>query len=79
MSTYDALPDSAFPSCIECGKPVRSTSRALYEIVGFERNRSQGGTNHVVARRRTGRIVGPCCAERVQASGVVPYEQGTLV
>ena len=43
------------------------------EIVGFERERSQGGTNHVVARRRTGRVVGPCCARRVQA-GVVEQE-----
>jgi hypothetical protein len=61
------LPESAYPHCWECGAPVRTTARALYEIVGYERGREQGGTNHVIARRRTGRVVGPCCAERVQA------------
>lgn len=77
MSALDDLPDSAFPACVECGKPVRSMARALHEIVGYERARSQGGTNHVVARRRTGRIVGPCCAERVQMG--VEHAQGTLI
>lgn len=76
MSALDDLPVSAFPRCVECGSPVRSTTRVLHEIVGYERDRSQGGTNHVIARRRTGRIVGPCCAERVQA-GVA--DQTTLV
>jgi hypothetical protein len=60
------LPDTAYPPCAVCGAPVRTSARALFEIVGYERGRAQGGTNHVIARSRTGRIVGSCCAERVQ-------------
>jgi hypothetical protein len=59
------LPESALPRCCECERPLERV--ALYEIVGFERDRAQGGTNHVVARRRTGRVVGSCCVLRVQA------------
>jgi hypothetical protein len=65
------LRESALPRCAICECPTQYV--ALFEIVGFERERSQGGTNHVVARRRTGRIVGSCCARRVQA-GVVEQE-----
>jgi hypothetical protein len=71
------LPVNAFPRCDECGGPVHPSPRTLYEIKGYERDRSQGGTNHVIARRRTGRMIGPCCAERVQAG--VDAGQGTLV
>lgn len=54
------------PICLVCGTPVRDSSRLLYEVTGYERVRSQGGANHIVARQRTGRVVGACCAERVQ-------------
>jgi hypothetical protein len=69
------IPASALPHCASCGRPVERVE--LHEIVGFERDRSAGGTNHVVARHRTGRVVGSCCALRVQAG--VPVEQGTLL
>jgi len=62
------LPESALPRCAACGQPIDRV--VLFEITGYERDREQGGTNHVVARRRTGRVVGECCARRVQA-GVV--------
>jgi hypothetical protein len=70
------LPTSALPHCKVCGKPVATFSQALHEVVGYERDRAQGGTNHIIARHRTGRIVGSCCAGRVQR-GVV--EQETLL
>jgi hypothetical protein len=73
-----ALPDSAYPHCLVCGTTIVSTSRALYEITGYEREREQGGTNHVIARERTGRMVGPCCAERVRL-GVDAGQQSFLV
>ncbi len=60
------LPDTAYPRCAICGEPIKSGS-LLYEITGYERDRSQGGTNHVIARRRTGRVVGTCHAYAVQA------------
>lgn len=58
--------------CVEgCGRPIAPhDSRQLFEIVGYERERRQGGTNHVVARRRTGRVVCSFCAERVQRGEV---------
>lgn len=77
MTNADALPESAYPRCVECGAPVSTSAGALHEIAGYERDREQGGTNHVIARRRTGRIVGRCCALRVQSG--IPIEQGRLV
>lgn len=63
------LPDSALPRCLVCGEIVRRPDgeRVLHEIRGFTRPRYAGGANHIIARATTGRIVGDCCAERVQA------------
>ena len=63
------LPDSALPRCLVCGEIVRNpdSPRVLHEIRGFTRPRSQGGANHIIARHETGRVVGDCCAGRVQA------------
>lgn len=65
------LPESALPRCLVCGSvfdPIGpASSRVLREVVGYTRPRDQGGANHIIARRETGRLVGPCCAERVQA------------
>lgn len=71
------LPGNAYPHCLVCGEPVQTTSRALHEITGYEREREQGGTNHVIARKRTGRIVGVCCAQRVQR-GVSTMQEALL-
>jgi hypothetical protein len=44
----------------ECAHPGHEGPRAVpaellaFEITGFERERTQGGTNHVELRRRTG-------------------------
>jgi len=73
MTTFE-IPTSAYPRCLRCGEPARRA--ALHEITGFERERSAGGTNHVIARKRTGRIVCPDCADKVQR-GTDP-EQGGL-
>jgi len=51
------LPESALPRCIVGNHPAKPSHRMLYEITGFERDRSAGGTNHVIARQRTGRVV----------------------
>lgn len=63
-----ALPESALQRCLVCGEPIDPFgARVLREVVGFTRSRHAGGANHIVARRETGRLVGSCCAERVQA------------
>lgn len=71
------VPESAFPRCLVCDTPVHHLNGALFEIAGFEKERGQGGTNHVIARKRTGKLVGPCCARRVQDG--VSWEQETLL
>jgi len=60
------LPESAQLHCMICGEAQPSIRYALYEIRGFEQDRKAGGTNHVIARERTGRIVGACCAFKVR-------------
>lgn len=75
--TFDEVPVTAFPRCLVCGEPTRPSARNLHEIAGFERDRDAGGTNHVIARRRTGRIVCSTCAPRVQSG--VPVAQETLL
>jgi len=46
----------------------------LYEVVGFTRPCSQGGANHIIARRETGRVVCARCAPRVEAGIDVSQE-----
>lgn len=75
MSAFE-IPESAFPRCLACGEAVRPSPLVLFEISGFERDRSAGGTNHVIARKRTGRVVGSCCSELVQYGMVA---QGSLL
>jgi hypothetical protein len=71
------LPESALPRCLVCGEPVPTMrGRVLYEVHGYERPRAGGGANHIIARRLTGRVVGECCADRVQSGRV---NQETLV
>jgi hypothetical protein len=68
------LPESAKPRCVACGEPIEHVE--LFEVTGFERERRQGGANQIIARRRTGRVVGSCCARKVQAGTA---EQGVLL
>jgi hypothetical protein len=71
------VPDSAYPRCLHCNEPVKESSRMLlHEITGFEHDRSQGGTSHVIARARTERIACPECAEKIRKGE--PPEQGGL-
>ena len=65
-----SLPESAYPRCLICGQPVMPSTRMLWEITGYERDRAAGGTNHVIGRQRTGRVVGDCHAEQVRSGSV---------
>jgi hypothetical protein len=74
-----ALPDSAYPVCVGCGGPIyEPDSRlVLHEVSGWTRLREQGGANHVIARRETGRLACADCALTLQRTG--SFEQGRLV
>lgn len=50
--------------CCECGEPIPSQRGAAFEIKGFEEHRAQGGTNHVLWRERTGRVMCSACVMR---------------
>jgi len=47
--------------CHECGDPITSVNHAWYEVIGWEHPRSQGGTNSVSLRKRTGVVVCESC------------------
>ena len=48
-------------TCCECGAEMVTTRGAAFEIKGWERERKQGGTNHVLWREQTGRVMCPAC------------------
>lgn len=50
--------------------------RERFEVVGFEADRHQGGTNHVELRRRTGRV---WCATCVDIAKHGLTEQGAML
>jgi hypothetical protein len=54
--------------CSFCGAPASDRWR---EVVGWERLRDQGGQNHVVGRRETGRRACEVCIVDLRA-GVAP-------
>jgi len=58
------IPLSAYSNCDVCGNPVLRIG--LYAIKGYEEPREQGGANQIIARERTGPIVGTCCSEDVK-------------
>ena len=55
------------PCCIDCDEPVNPHDpNTLHEVVGFHRDRSAGGQNHVRFRAETGRLLCVSCANRRQ-------------
>lgn len=61
---YD-VPDSAYPHCLDCDRPVDPADMlALREVTGFKKHRNQGGQNHVLYPRETGRVLCGGCAIR---------------
>lgn len=78
MSTSLELPASALPVCLKCGSQVDPrNSLVLREVVGFSRERDQGGQNHVRHRHETGRYLCPTCDMRWRDSG--DPNQGSLL
>jgi len=70
--------DSPVAPCAECGRPTSVLARSTaYEVVGFERSRGQGGTNHVLFRKRTGRVMCAGCVALKASTGNA--QQGALL
>jgi len=51
-------------SCSLCGAPIGAREQVYHEVLGFERDRKQGGTNALRCRRRTGKIAHRFCVDR---------------
>lgn len=55
--------------CASCYAPIDPNKPAgrlmAREVIGYALPRLQGGTNHVLDRRETGRILCPNCTRRV--------------
>lgn len=64
--------------CTSCGKRVDPLSRLIaYEVRGFEKARTGGGTNHLMFRERTGRVMCGGCVLTKRHTGNAG--QGTLL
>jgi hypothetical protein len=49
--------------------------KVAWEVIGGEREREAGGTNHLLFRKRTGRAWCPTCVTRLQHSGNALQQQ----
>jgi len=57
-------------NCTRCGVeiPLDTASERLgFQIIGWEQEREAGGTNHVLERRRTGKVICPSCLTNMKA------------
>jgi len=63
-------------SCARCKNEISTLQGVAYEIKGWEQPREQGGTNHVLWRNRTGRVMCPMCV--VEGRLGIDREQLTL-
>lgn len=48
-------------NCAICEKRIEPGQRVVVEVVGFEKRRSQGGTNALMLRQQTGREAHEVC------------------
>lgn len=53
-------------TCDRCGSEIVTLKGVSYEITGWEQPREAGGTNHVVERKRTGKIRCSTCTLKVK-------------
>ena len=62
--------------CHECGEKIETLQGAAFRITGWEQERDQGGTNHVLWRQRTGEIMCSTCVTKRKYGGSA--QQGAL-
>ena len=60
-------------TCTKCGKQITTTKGCAYETVGWVIPRTQGGTNHLLERKTTGRMMCPSCTTELRY-GVTPSQ-----
>lgn len=65
--------------CDNCRKELETLTGAAFEITGWERDRAAGGTNHVLWRERSGKVICNECVVRKLALGDVHEGQQVLV
>ena len=58
-------------TCSECGRDIERHEHPWMEVRGWERQRAQGGTNHVALRENTGKLMCPECMILIQR-GISP-------
>jgi transcription elongation factor Elf1 len=64
--------------CAECDERIDVRDpNVLREVTGWSRHRDQGGQNHVIARRETGRLMCGACAARLRA-GLSAHQESLL-
>jgi hypothetical protein len=49
--------------CCDCGDPITDEAEAWFEVLGWEHPRSQGGTNAIAFRARTGTAMCNACMQ----------------
>ena len=54
-------------NCVLCGEAILPEVRVGYQIVGYEYDRKQGGTNVVHLRRRTDNVAHRECIEKAKS------------
>jgi hypothetical protein len=50
--------------CATCGNEIVTVRGAAFAITGWEQEREQGGTNHVLWRERTGDVMCSTCVQK---------------
>ena len=63
--------------CARCGEAIENLATVWMEVLGWEHDRSQGGTNHVALRKRTGRLMHNACMKLEQDG--IPSGQDSLL
>lgn len=67
-------------TCVDCGRDVTRMQTAIHEVRGYERDRAQGGTNHVLGRVRVdGRIWHEHCFDSWMRKHRGDGQQGALL
>ena len=68
-------PRTSGPRCVFCDGLVDPTkAEVLREVVGWSKQREQGGQNHVWFRKETGNLMCGPCAVRLRYSGNASQE-----
>ena len=53
-------------TCHKCNRRLETLRNAGFEVIGYEVPREQGGTNHLLGRKRTGKMICPGCLTKLK-------------